>query len=102
LVPKDILRNLPIAESWSDIDYVASVNEDVRRRVNEIIGSTWKQATRLRKLVLRSFLLQNPELLRSLLDAYGDKPAVRYNFGNDPAGQVAWYWASQRLLSRTL
>ena len=43
LVPRDILRKLPTAASWSDIDRVAAHNEQLRRRVNPIIGETWKR-----------------------------------------------------------
>jgi hypothetical protein len=97
LVPRDVLRDLPVAHSWSDIDRVQTINEEVRRRVNEAIGSTWKQAVRIPKPQLRDFLLRNPDVLRSLLDAYKEKPAIRYDFERDPAGQVAWYWATRRV-----
>lgn len=95
-MPRDVLRDLPIAHSWSDIDYVQSVNEEVRRRVNEAIVSTWSKAVRIPKERLRAFLLRNPDVLRSLLEAYADKPAIRYDFERDPAGQVVWHFESRR------
>ena len=45
LIPQEILRPLPIAHDWSDIDIVSAANQALRRRVNKIIGESWKHAT---------------------------------------------------------
>jgi hypothetical protein len=45
LVPKDILRPLPIAHDWSDVDAVCATNEQLRQAVNAVIGNTWREAT---------------------------------------------------------
>jgi len=72
LIPLEILRDLPIAHDWSDIDYVCKYNNELRERVNNIIGSTWKEATRnVSKKKLKEVLLANPDLLRDLIDLYG-------------------------------
>ncbi|HYX07949.1 MAG TPA: hypothetical protein VE912_14565 [Bacteroidales bacterium] len=46
LLPKSILRNLPIAHDWSEVDFVAAQNQALRNKVNKIIGNTWKDATK--------------------------------------------------------
>jgi hypothetical protein len=92
LIPKDIVRPLPIAECWEDIDFICSHNESLRNRVNEIIGDTWKQATtRVRKSELRSTLLRHPALIEDLINQYREKPAETYDFNKDPAGEIIWY-----------
>src|SRR5687767_11971760 len=54
LLPKSILRDLPIAHCWEDIDLVCSHNEALRRQVNGLIGDTWKKATQsVRKSTLK-------------------------------------------------
>jgi len=37
-LPKELLRDLPVALSWEGIDYVVSVNRDLRNRLNQLIG----------------------------------------------------------------
>jgi len=92
LLPNDILRQLPVAESWSDIDLVAGHNSQLRNAVNGIIGDTWRKATtKTAKSVLRSTLLKNPELIGDLLKQYGAKPATPYDFAKDPDALFRWY-----------
>lgn len=96
LIPQVLLRDLPVADSWSDIDYVTYENEELRRRVNTTIGATWRHATRrISKAELRAALLRNPELLKDLLSKYHKKPAEPYDFVADPAAQQLWFYLSQ-------
>ena len=97
LVPSEVLRNLPVAESWEDIDWVRWENEELRERVNRIIGNTWRSAARRpSKAELRRVLIENPSLLRDLLRQYNRKPARPYDQRRDPAGEVVWVEASRR------
>jgi hypothetical protein len=91
-LPKEILRPLPVAYDWDDIDYVCAHNREVRERINHIIGDTWKRATsgRVRKRDLRRVLLHHPEALIDLLSQYRKKPADRYDFNRDPDGELIW------------
>ncbi|BCA57150.1 hypothetical protein W02_42900 [Nitrospira sp. KM1] len=101
LVPKEILRPLPIAHDWSDVDIVAAHNEALRHRVNKQVGKTWKHATtRIAKRDLRKALLQNPELIRDLLNQYKSKPTEAYDFDKDPYGEVTWYQEANRLANQ--
>lgn len=99
LVPRDILRKLPTAASWSDIDRVAAHNEQLRRRVNPIIGTTWKKATsaKIGKDVLRKTLTANPELVVELVKKYRRKPKTAYDFAKDPEAVFAWHAITEAL-----
>jgi hypothetical protein len=99
LLPRDILRDLPIAESWEDIDYVCAYNRALRQRVNGIIGDTWKKATSVKKATLKDILINEPEVLVDLIESYRNKPAIKYDFENDPAGQVIWLAASRKYVN---
>jgi len=96
LVPKKLLNNLPIATSWDDIDRVCKYNDDLRRRVNKIIGNSWKSASRIPKRQLKNLLLENPELLKDLIEQYKAKPRSNYDFDNDPLGELFWAELSER------
>lgn len=101
LIPQDILRDLPVAESWADIDTVSSQNAALRARVNPIIGSSWRHATRrVTKAAFRDTVLKHPDLLRDLLHQYKKKPAVPYDFATDPAAQQLWFYLSQEQASK--
>jgi len=90
-VPKGLLRDLPVAYSWTDIDYVCQANYELRNRVNKIIGNTWKSATkRITKNELKDVLLSNPELIKDLIAQYRKKIKAPYDFVNDPSGEVVW------------
>ena len=79
-MPAEVLRFLPVADSWDDVDWIRWENEELRQRVNKIIGDTWRTATRrIPKSALKSALLHNPELLRDLLRQYKRKPARPYD-----------------------
>jgi len=99
LVPRDVLKTLPVAEDWSDIDRVSSHNASLRRRVNPIIGATWKRATgrSVPKSTLRNTLLKNVELFEELLAKYRGKPKSSYDFVNDPDVQIVWHEITRTL-----
>ena len=76
LVPQDVLRDIPVAECWSDMDLVAAHNSELRARVNNLIGDTWRDATEdVKKEGLREALLGEPDLIGDLLRQYKAKPA---------------------------
>jgi hypothetical protein len=100
LVPRKLLRSLPLSLDWSSADRIAYSNEEIRDRLNGVIGSTWKQATAgLSKKEFKEHVLQYPELFRSLVDAYTKKEAKPYDFADDPTGQLVWYFESQNAVS---
>lgn len=96
--PKELLQDLPIAFCWEDIDRVCSENDELRKRVNNQIGKTWKYATssRVAKSQLKETLLSNPEALKDLIKQYKEKPKTPYDFVNDPSGQVIWAELSEK------
>lgn len=99
VLPQELLRDLPIANDWSDIDAICSHNQALRDEVNAIIGSTWKKATSKSKDkdVLKRLLLQKPDLLKDMVNLYKQKDAKPYNFTDDPAGELIWYEAGKSI-----
>lgn len=61
LVPRDIVRELPIANDWSDIERVAMENERIRQRVNRFLGGIVKPTVLDRKEALRKAALGSAE-----------------------------------------
>ena len=57
LVPQDIVRELPIANDWSDIERAAMENARIRDRVNRLLGNIAKPTIADKKHALRSAAL---------------------------------------------
>jgi hypothetical protein len=92
MIPKSIISPLPVAYSWTDIDIVCGYNEALRKRVNALIGDTWKYATaNLTKKELKDALLENPEVIKDLIAQYEAKSADEYDFDRDPLGEFIWH-----------
>lgn len=96
LIPKRLLNNLPIATDWEDIDRVCRYNDELRKKVNKIIGNSWKSASNIGKRQLKKLLLENPELIKDLIKQYKEKPKTSYDFSNDPLGELIWAELSEK------
>lgn len=94
-IPKKILRDIPIALCWTDIDIVSSQTESLKSEVNNIIGKSWKEV-KSNKNYLRNILLNNSDAFKDLIKQYKNKPRVGYDFINDPLGEVIWANLSEK------
>lgn len=90
LVPVDVLRDLPVAASWSDIDQVVAHNEDLRTRVSAEIGDIWEKKSRKEKDELRRSALSSREAFQTILDIIHALSRDAYDLGRDPAGRHKW------------
>jgi len=92
LVPKDVLRDLPIAYDFGDIRWIAEHNSTLRQELNDLVGSSWKRVTASdQKKVLRETFVDRPAVLREIIRAYLAEEPEPYDFAADPAGEVIWY-----------
>lgn len=88
-LPKELLRDLPLAFGWENIDHVVSVNQELRQRLNRLIGETWKQ--KIKKKELRDVIFSDKRNINELVSAYKGSSGHPYDFENDPASEVIWY-----------
>ncbi|ALE01046.1 hypothetical protein [Pseudomonas syringae] len=89
-VPKDIVRELPIATDYSDISRVVKENEDLRDRVNQKIGGIWSNMTKRDRAKLKIAALKSKEAFEQLLEAIREVPLAPYDFQADRNGEVFW------------
>jgi len=89
-VPKDIVRELPIATDYSDISRVVKENEDLRERVNQKIGGIWSNMTKRDRAKLKTAALKSKEAFEQLLEAVREVPLTPYDFHADRNGEVFW------------
>lgn len=94
LLPKELLRDLPVALDRDGIDYVVAVNQELRNRLNQLIGITWKR--RITKRQIKELIFSNKNNLELLLKAYKNNQASPYDFEKDPAGETLWFELGQK------
>ncbi len=90
LVPKDVLRDLPIASNWGDVARISAQNDDHRARVNRMVGDIWLAKNRRDKADLRARVLANGQAVRTLLEAVMAGTKTPYNMIRDEDGVVNW------------
>jgi len=95
LVPREFLRDLPIAFDWSSRDRIQIENDYTRETVNQMIGETWKRATAGPKETLKEAAITYTDVLEDLIRKYKARGSEQYDFEDDRAGQYIWAQASQ-------
>ena len=69
LVPRDLLRDLPLAADWSDVSRVIMEVREIRDAVNAMFGNIAKATVSQKKAALRRVAFSSPALLRKLINA---------------------------------
>lgn len=97
LVPKDIVRDLPLANDWSDIEKAALQNQAVRDRVNQYLAGIATPTIAERKAALRFAALASPAEFEHFLGS------VKENADNyDPNVDALAYYKIREILRRDL
>lgn len=90
LVPRSLLRDIPIALTPEEIPDVASYNDELRERFNRILAPILAKTKRPTKSDIKSYLFESPERIDVLLRGYKSAHPPHYDFENDPAGRQRW------------
>lgn len=81
-VPTEIVDELPIAESWSDISHVVQENDKIRSLVSREIGGAWlKWSKAQKKAYFKNNILMNATLATQIFK----------DFDSAKAGQLTYY-----------
>lgn len=98
LVPKELLRDLPVAETFADIFWIAEHNQTLRDEFNKIVGGSLRALTPgERKARVRDAFAAHPDALAQVLRAYENDAPRFYDFRDDPAGETIWYRVTRDL-----
>lgn len=69
LVPRDIVRHLPVANDWSEIEAATAANAKIRVRVNAFLGGIANPTVADRKAALRATAMESAELFDAFLQS---------------------------------
>lgn len=90
LVPRDVLRYLPVGDNWDEIYDAVAQNNALRIKVNAHLGEIFKSVHRgRRKAVARTYALASREAVETMLSA-AREAARPYNLEADPKGELRW------------
>jgi hypothetical protein len=90
LMPKDILRALPIATDWREVQQAAEENAEFRQNLNESIAEVWSKKSLESKEQLKRWALSSAASFGSLLDLLHGYEGKPYDFLSDPHGELIW------------
>jgi len=94
ILPQDILENLPIANSYDDIDEVVNHNRELREIYNELFKQASKNKTqpgrKTVKKVIKDEIMHNEKILFDLIESYRNSRKESYCFANDPLNEINW------------
>jgi hypothetical protein len=97
LVPRDIVRDLPLANDWSDIERVALENTRIRDRVNKMLGGIAKPTIADRKYALRAAALGSADDFNLFLSVIKENVA-----SYDPNEDALGYYRLKEILGGSL
>lgn len=101
LIPKEFLRDLPVANEFADLNWIKSHNEELRVFFNDLLGNAYKSVTtQEKKQHVKNVFIQYPDLLKDLLEAYSNSRPSYYDFNEDKTGEVIWYRTAQDVLAK--
>ena len=69
LVPRDILRDLPLATDWADVSKVVMEIDEIRDAVNAMFGGIIAGTVKEKKEQIRKAAFESPKNLRAVIDA---------------------------------
>jgi hypothetical protein len=90
LLPKDILRKLPIALTRSDVSTASAQNAAIRNSANMQIGAFFRATTKNEKKKAKDAILQNKNTLLAILAEYKNTTQNSYDFSKDVDGLMIW------------
>lgn len=94
LVPNDIVRHLPVANDWSEIEAATAANQKIRDRVNFFLGGLANPTVAERKAALRATAMESSELFDLFLQSV-KAASAHYDANKDAFG----YYQLKSILS---
>lgn len=87
LIPLDIVRDLPMANDWSEIEEATYLSEEIRQKVNIYLGGIIKPTVADRKNALKQIALSSSKDLETLISVVKEY-ASPYNESIDALGYI--------------
>lgn len=94
LIPRDILRDLPITDSWHDVWEAAAYNDALRQRVSKLLAGIIEPTIKEQKEAIKRAVTQSSDIFDEFLKVV-KSAATSYDENQDIMG----YYAFRKLLT---
>ena len=101
-VPMSILSDLPRALDYDSIDRVCDYNENLKRRLAQLIGLNWQEYQSFHKPQVKEAMFGNPAYLNDILERYNKFEAVSYDFNVDTKNKYLRFRLDDLICNRPL
>lgn len=82
-IPMQLLADLPKANDFDEIDKVCNYNNQLKKKIAEIIGVTWAQYKDYKKRDWKGLILGNKACYEAAISYYKGLTGVAYDFSSD-------------------
>lgn len=86
-IPMKFLADIPIAHDYDDIDNVCNYNNELKKRVANIIGVSWSQYKDYKKSDWREIILHHRDCYDAVINYYKRLNGIAYDFIQDNKNQ---------------
>lgn len=83
LIPMQLLTDSPKANDYDDIDRVCNYNNQLKKKIAEVIGVAWAQYKDYKKRDWKDLILGNKACYESAISYYKGLKGVAYDFSSD-------------------
>ena len=90
LIPRDVLRKLPIALCHMDVSDAAAESSAIRRRANLQIGGFWRAKTVADRKKQKNLILSDKNTVLAIISTLQKTVEKAYDFDGDPDGYLVW------------
>jgi hypothetical protein len=90
-LPKELLRDLPVAANWEEVFVVAQHNSKLREKVNSLLRGAFDKKVKPTKKDFKKVLWGDKKSLAEVIKIYKEYDADGYDFDIDPLGLGGWY-----------
>lgn len=96
LIPRDIVRDLPIASDWDGVCHVAAWNAELRNRINQHLGDIFSKSAQEKQLI-RAAVMRDRESFMTLLSTINAVDKKAYDIESDPEGEYVFHSVDEKI-----
>lgn len=96
LLPKDLLKDLPMALSRDDIGFIVYFNDQLRRKLNSLIIQDAAESLKDFTKAQYKEIFLNEEFAPQIVESYLKHKPEKYDFKKDPSSETRWYDDGQK------
>jgi hypothetical protein len=100
LLPRELLRSLPVAHSYSDIAMLAQFNDELRARFNKLLAPCFAASHDVPKEQIKEYIFASGGRVKALIETYQSCKSQAYDFENDPEGRYQWVEKARELVKK--